>query len=204
MKNKTAKVKIMSRLSVQQFSGYCFYGVELKTRSQRSWKGAVQHFGRTDTIEQAVGRAAEYVRHLPIECVRHDACYFSWKTARAIIGLPEEPRFKEGIIEWSGVSTERKQSYHDEGIAFLSKYREDVERRNSIRRTAVRNRPRKLPAHLLATLEIESTVTDSAAIKEAYQRAISIHHPDKGGNGAKFIAVRKAYKRLSMYLGVSQ
>jgi hypothetical protein len=196
-----AKVKILARLSVQQFAGYCLFGVELKARSQRSWQGAVQHFGRTDTIEQALGRAAEYVKHLPIECVRHDACYFSWKTARAVMGLHrDEYRFQEGLMEWRSFSPEQKQRYHDAGVSFLYRYREDAERRS----TLISSRPSKLPAHLLAALGLESTVTSGTVIKAAYRRAVATHHPDKGGNAKRFVEVRKAYEKLAGHLGAEQ
>lgn len=38
---------------------------------------------------------------------------------------------------------------------------------------------------------------DAEAIKRAFRRAASVHHPDKGGDARKFAEVRAAYELLS-------
>jgi DnaJ-domain-containing protein 1 len=58
-------------------------------------------------------------------------------------------------------------------------------------------RVRMLPRQCLKVLGLDFDVQDLAEIKQAYRSLASLHHPDKGGDSKRFIAVRQAYEQLA-------
>jgi hypothetical protein len=51
--------------------------------------------------------------------------------------------------------------------------------------------------HALNTLQITESSPTSATIKQQFRQLAAKHHPDKGGNPERFIAIREAYEILS-------
>lgn len=54
----------------------------------------------------------------------------------------------------------------------------------------------------LATLDLTSDASWSR-VKRVYRRLVAEHHPDKGGNDARFIEIREAYEVLKYYYSQS-
>ena len=50
----------------------------------------------------------------------------------------------------------------------------------------------------LATLDLNSDASWDN-VKRVYRRLVAEHHPDKGGNDARFIEIREAYEVLKCY-----
>jgi DnaJ-class molecular chaperone len=67
----------------------------------------------------------------------------------------------------------------------------------SLRYAESGGRIKTLPRQYLNMLGLDSDVQDLAEIKRAYRSLALLHHPDKGGDGKRFIAVRQAYEQLA-------
>jgi DnaJ domain len=195
-----AKLTIFARIEAQQFVGYVLWGVWRRTRSKQYWVDSVKTYGRTDTVEQAWGAIAELVNDLPLECLRSDGLFWSWRDARTVMRQPGEGRFQEGITDWLKYSTEQQAAFYEAGVRFLQAYSmHNIEqaRLSSLRYAESGGRIRTLPRQCLKVLGLDWDVQDLAEIKKAYRSLASLHHPDKGGDSKRFVAVRQAYEQLT-------
>jgi DnaJ domain len=194
------KLTIFARIEAQQFVGYVLWGVWRRTRSKQYWADSIKIYGRTDTIEQAWGMIAALVNDLPLECLRSSGMFWSWRDARTVMRQPGEGRFQEGTTDWLKNSSERKQELYEAGVRFLQIYSmHNIEqtRLRSLRQALSGERIRTLPRQCLKVLGLDSDVQDLAEIKQAYRNLASLHHPDKGGDSKRFVAVRQAYEQLT-------
>jgi len=199
-----AKLTIFARIEAQQFVGYVLWGVWRRTRSKQLWVDSVKTYGRTDTVEQAWGMMAALVNDLPRECLRSDGGMWSWRDVRNVMRQTGEERRMEGSLAWLKNSSERKQELHEMGVRFLHAYSmHNIEqaRLSSLRHTERQalsgGRIRTLPRKCLNVLGLDSDVQDLAEIKKAYRSLASLHHPDKGCDSKRFVAVRQAYEQLA-------
>jgi hypothetical protein len=195
-----AKLTIFARIEAQQFAGYVLWAVWRRIRARQFWSESVKVYGRTDTVEQAFGMIAELVGDLPLECLRSGDLFFSWRVARNVIRQPGEGRFQEGITAWLKYSTEQQAALHETGVRFLQLYsmhNAEQARLRSLRYAESGGRIKTLPRQYLNVLGLDSDVQDPAEIKQAYRSLALLHHPDKGGNAKRFVAVRQAYEQLA-------
>ena len=194
-----AKLTIFARIEAHQFAGYVLWACWRRTRARQFWPDSVKVYGRTDTEEQAFGMIAELVGDLPLECLR-SGVFFSWRVARTVMRQPGEGRFQEGITAWLKYSTEQQAALHEAGVRFLQLYsmhNAEQARLRSLRYAESGGRIKTLPRQYLNVLGLDSDVQDLAEIKQAYRSLALLHHPDKGGDGKCFVAVRQAYEQLA-------
>ena len=137
---------------------------------------------------------AALVNDLPLECLRSDV--------RAI--MPWGGRFQEGMTAWRKYSPEQQAAFHQAGARFSQIYlmhNMNKARLSSLRyaerQTLSGGRIRTLPRQCLKVLGLDWDVKDLAEIKKAYRSLASLHHPDKGGDSKRFVAVRQAYEQLT-------
>lgn len=196
-----AKLTIFARIEVQQFVGYVLWGVWRRTRSKQHWADAVKTYGRTDTTKQAWGMIAALVNDLPLECLRSTGLFWHWRDVRTAIRQRGEERRMEGITAWRKFSTEQQAAFHEAGVRFSQIYL--MHNMEQARLSSLRYAERQalsgkmLPRQCLKVLGLDSDVQDFAAIKKAYRSLVSLHHPDKGGDSKRFVAIRQAYEQLT-------
>lgn len=216
---------IMARIEVKQYVGYCFYCVRLRHRRGEFWAKAQTLYGRCTTIEQGYGYAKRLLGDLDTCYIRDEDAGTKWGVLRKHIKVDGEKHRQEGGTAWNAVPVGVKAQLQSEGAQYKAIFeainakrreaqrkaweagaeqRERDRREREARResgrdytTLIRNLGK---APHLAVLGLPTTETDAAVIKATYRRLAAKHHPDKGGDAVRFVAVRKAYEQLAKAL----
>ncbi|MBU2490489.1 MAG: J domain-containing protein, partial [Proteobacteria bacterium] len=128
-------------------------------------------------------------------------CFF-WDRSTGARPANDLGRLTEALgREWWKVRNQNKSRYqaswHVLGLA-----RTSASSHRHLRPVSIYS-PRVAPKHLtVLKLSEEDLVSPDAgaAIKTAYRRQVNIHHPDHGGQAAKFRKVQEAHKELMAWL----
>jgi hypothetical protein len=198
-----AIIRILARFEIAERQNYCLWAVKRRTRSHQKWEFASLHYGRTDSVNQALGEISLILGDLPVDAIRNEPLHISWKKLRKLIGGDIAcATFEEGKQQWDVrkatlaiVDLEASGKAFNEAIqaAYQRRLEDWRVKHGNDNHNGFRATGSEKTALAVLGLEPDATLGD---VKRKYRRLVAVHHPDRGGKGSEFVRIRKAYERL--------
>ena len=110
--------KVMARIDIEQFKGYCFYCIRLKDENRKVWKKAHTIYGRCDTIEQGYGYAKQFLGDLNVDLIGGNTGATKWAILRQHLKAHGESYREEGSVAWASIDSKTKENLHAMGVEY--------------------------------------------------------------------------------------
>lgn len=172
---------------------YGLMNVTLEEIMDKQGDGVYMHFSCRDIIEYKKIRASFQTRAGKYRNILNELSVYE-----ATRGRPKFSELRKKIQNTRRASFTQQAKYNQEKMRMEEeRIRKETEEANAKLRSNLEKGSLILDdSRLLSILGLSKGATEEN-IKKAYHKLAREHHPDKGGNAAKFVLIQSAYNRLT-------